>query len=479
MAARRESARVRWQLEQGVGSLASVASAAAFVGFFGVVLGLINSFHSYGSSRSAILADITNHVSQAMVPGLLGLAVALIAFWAYQYLLGRLEVFDLEMESTTVALVNRLIVHLARLKSSEPARWSEVARRPVSSGFVAYSETALSENEPKFSIGRMYRHGLLELIWPKFTCDVDRAVILEAASWVCAAYGIAGYLAYWFQQRLLSGFAMLCFFLWAGAMVRKGQPREAVAAVMAFFSLALIVFCLAPYGSAWWGTFFCVLAVLPFLGGFRAGSAALLRRELRWRRVGARLVLAVLLAGAGTAVVFGNVLGLYETPGGWRLGESVSITGQIVRGELLEVNIGGLRSLRVIGLPGDRIQITNGRLIRNGVAVAEPYCDWYSGPDGDFPLPWDADKDEDLRGYRWRAYGEKMKAGQVYIVPAGAYFMLSDNRKQLRDSRTMGPIRREYFVARLFAAYPHVATGLAWRAVSCWKSARVATAVWL
>ena len=127
--------------------------------------------------------------------------------------------------------------------------------------------------------------------------------------------------------------------------------------------------------------------------------------------------------------------------GDWLIGENLTPTQRISRGELLEVDSGGLGSLRVVGLPGDRIQIKNGLLIRNGVAVPEPYCNFYSDADGDFSRP--------------------SHTGQSYTVPDGYYFMLNDNRKQLGDSRTIGPIPREFIVARLIAAYPNVWTGLA------------------
>jgi len=120
IAARRESAGVRGYLQRRVISLASVASTAALIGFLGTVWGILNSFRSYGSSRSSILADETNRISQAMVPGLLGLFVALLAFWIYRYLRGCMEEFNLEMENTTVDLVNRLIVHLEGLRNSDP-----------------------------------------------------------------------------------------------------------------------------------------------------------------------------------------------------------------------------------------------------------------------------------------------------------------------------------------------------------------------
>ncbi len=120
IAARRKSAGVREHLQRRVISLASIASTAAFLGFLGTVLGILNSFRSYGSSRSAILADLTDRISQAMVPGLIGLLVALLAFWFYRYLCGRLEAFNLDMENTIVDLVNRLIVYVEGLRSTDP-----------------------------------------------------------------------------------------------------------------------------------------------------------------------------------------------------------------------------------------------------------------------------------------------------------------------------------------------------------------------
>jgi signal peptidase I len=66
---------------------------------------------------------------------------------------------------------------------------------------------------------------------------------------------------------------------------------------------------------------------------------------------------------------------------------------------------------RIIGLPGDVIELKDGQLYRNGVAVAEPYLD--------------PNKDT-------RAFGPVK-------VPAGMLFMLGDNRLQSGDSRFPPP----------------------------------------
>jgi hypothetical protein len=129
LAARRESTRVRQHLQRRVTSLASIASTAAFIGFLGTAWGLMNSFGPVDGSRSSILGQIADGISQSMVPGLLGLFVAVLASWSYQYLRGRMEAFNLEMESTTVDFVNRLIVHLDGLKSTDPPLWAVLSRR--------------------------------------------------------------------------------------------------------------------------------------------------------------------------------------------------------------------------------------------------------------------------------------------------------------------------------------------------------------
>ena len=109
--------------------------------------------------------------------------------------------------------------------------------------------------------------------------------------------------------------------------------------------------------------------------------------------------------------------------------------------------------MRVVGLPGDRVQIRNGVLVLNGKRVREPYCNPFSESLGDFPLPSKAYSDELLRVYHDAAYGDKLNAASEYVVPHDFYFVLNDRRKQLSDSRTMGPVRRDQFIAKLIIAY--------------------------
>jgi len=86
---------------------------------------------------------------------------------------------------------------------------------------------------------------------------------------------------------------------------------------------------------------------------------------------------------------------------------------------------------RVVGLPGDRIAIRGGHVIRNGRREADGYisatCDGADGQGCTFATP--------IR------------------VPAGHFFMMGDNRGESDDSRFWGPVPRGSIVGDAFASY--------------------------
>ena len=89
-------------------SLATIASTAPWVGLLGTLLGIYNSYPGGSWEKRTLLAIINARLSESLVPTALGISVALVAMWCYKYLLSEVEVFDQQMESTSLELINDL-----------------------------------------------------------------------------------------------------------------------------------------------------------------------------------------------------------------------------------------------------------------------------------------------------------------------------------------------------------------------------------
>ena len=82
---------------------------------------------------------------------------------------------------------------------------------------------------------------------------------------------------------------------------------------------------------------------------------------------------------------------------------------------------------RVVGLPGDRIAVRGGHVIRNGRRAGEP-----------FAAPCGGGPDCDLAAIE---------------IPAGHYFLMGDNRGNSADSRYWGPVPRAQIIGRAVVTY--------------------------
>lgn len=102
-------ARETGRVEDGLGSLAIVATASPFVGLFGTVWGIMHAFQAIAVSKNTNLAVVAPSIAEALFATAIGLAAAIPAYIAYNKFstdagkfAGRLESFADEL-STAVA----------------------------------------------------------------------------------------------------------------------------------------------------------------------------------------------------------------------------------------------------------------------------------------------------------------------------------------------------------------------------------------
>ena len=108
-AIQRASALTANDLKKGVASLATIGATAPFVGLLGTVVGIITAFQGIAATGSGGLAAVSAGISEALVETALGLVVAIPAVWFYNYLTGRIEYFNVEMDNSSSELVDYFI----------------------------------------------------------------------------------------------------------------------------------------------------------------------------------------------------------------------------------------------------------------------------------------------------------------------------------------------------------------------------------
>lgn len=93
-------------LEKHIGWLATTASAAPFIGLFGTVWGIMNSFQSIGATGAANLAVVAPGISEALITTATGIGAAIPAVVAYNHFAGQIKRLAVEMECFSQDFLN-------------------------------------------------------------------------------------------------------------------------------------------------------------------------------------------------------------------------------------------------------------------------------------------------------------------------------------------------------------------------------------
>lgn len=115
------------QLKGGMSFIATVGSTAPFVGLFGTVIGIIKALIKIGSAGQASIDAVAGPVGEALIMTAVGLAVAVPAVLAYNWLQARNKKIAEEMN----AFSNDLLGYLASNGAVRPAARGKVAAKPA------------------------------------------------------------------------------------------------------------------------------------------------------------------------------------------------------------------------------------------------------------------------------------------------------------------------------------------------------------
>ena len=81
------------RLERHLAFLASVGSTSPYIGLFGTVWGIMNSFRGLANATQATLATVAPGISEALIATAMGLFAAIPAVMAYNRFASRVDVF--------------------------------------------------------------------------------------------------------------------------------------------------------------------------------------------------------------------------------------------------------------------------------------------------------------------------------------------------------------------------------------------------
>jgi len=97
-------------LEKGLVIMASISGGAPMIGFLGTVTGMVTTFYNISNNADGIvqMSDLSSGMYQAMVTTIGGLIVGILAYFAYNYLVSRIDSVVRNLESKTMEFMDLL-----------------------------------------------------------------------------------------------------------------------------------------------------------------------------------------------------------------------------------------------------------------------------------------------------------------------------------------------------------------------------------
>ncbi len=106
------------RFEEYLTILATTGNVSPFIGLFGTVLGIMDSFQAIGRLGTASIAAVAPGVAEALLATAAGLFAAIPAVVAYNYFVNRIRSLVGEMEIFSGELINRIEERVAKIKAT-------------------------------------------------------------------------------------------------------------------------------------------------------------------------------------------------------------------------------------------------------------------------------------------------------------------------------------------------------------------------
>ncbi|MEC9486602.1 MAG: protein TolQ [Prosthecochloris sp.] len=100
------------RLGRYVAFLATVGNTAPFIGLFGTVWGIMNSFQSIGQAQSASLATVAPGIAEALIATAAGLAAAIPAVIGFNYFSQQIALVERDLEDFSTEYVKSFVHEL-------------------------------------------------------------------------------------------------------------------------------------------------------------------------------------------------------------------------------------------------------------------------------------------------------------------------------------------------------------------------------
>lgn len=98
------------KLEKGLVIMATIAAGAPMLGFLGTVLGMVQTFYNMAQNASGVIemSALSEGMYQAMVTTIGGLIVGILAMFAYNFLVARIDNVVRQLEGRTLEFMDLL-----------------------------------------------------------------------------------------------------------------------------------------------------------------------------------------------------------------------------------------------------------------------------------------------------------------------------------------------------------------------------------